>query len=150
MLIYSGALKQINTKLEILNQEFQHVHNYNPIEHIKSRVKTPGSIAAKLKRHGYEVTLANMVKYCNDIAGIRVICDFTSDIYKIDQQSERYSCARDQGLYRASEAVGIQELPYDCHGAGLSFGPYRGYEGGDSDPDDRDGFLGISGTQDPI
>lgn len=83
MLIYSGALKQINTKLEILNQEFQHVHNYNPIEHIKSRVKTPGSIAAKLKRHGYEVTLANMVKYCNDIAGIRVICDFTSDIYKI-------------------------------------------------------------------
>lgn len=42
MLIYSGALKQINTKLEILNQEFQHVHNYNPIEHIKSRVKTPG------------------------------------------------------------------------------------------------------------
>ena len=69
MLIYSGALKQINTKLEILNQEFQHVHNYNPIEHIKSRVKTPGSIAAKLKRHGYEVTLANMVKYCNDIAG---------------------------------------------------------------------------------
>ncbi|MDD5940968.1 MAG: GTP pyrophosphokinase family protein [Lachnospiraceae bacterium] len=83
MLIYHAALQQIQTKLEILNEEFQHVHNYNPIEHIKARVKTPESIAKKLKRHGYPVTLSNMVKYCNDIAGIRLICDFTSDIYKI-------------------------------------------------------------------
>ncbi len=83
MLIYNGALQQIQTKLQILNEEFQHVHNYNPIEHIKARVKTPQSISNKLKRHGYEVTLENMVKYCNDIAGVRVICDFTSDIYKI-------------------------------------------------------------------
>jgi len=83
MLIYGAALKQIQTKLEILNDEFQHVHNYNPIEHIKARVKTPESIVKKLRRHGYESTLTNMVKYCNDIAGVRVICDFTSDIYKI-------------------------------------------------------------------
>lgn len=83
MLIYSAALQQIQTKLEILNEEFQHVHKYNPIEHIKARVKTPESISKKLRRHGYEVTLENMVHYCNDIAGIRVICDFTSDIYRI-------------------------------------------------------------------
>ncbi|MBQ9611504.1 MAG: GTP pyrophosphokinase family protein [Lachnospiraceae bacterium] len=83
MLIYGAALKQIQTKLQILNEEFQHVHNYNPIEHIKARVKTPESIVKKLKRHGYESTLSNMVKYCNDIAGIRVICDYTTDIYKI-------------------------------------------------------------------
>lgn len=83
MLIYSGALRQIQTKLNILNEEFQHVHNYNPIEHIKARLKTPESIVKKLQRHGYESTLENMVKYCNDIAGVRVICDFTSDIYKI-------------------------------------------------------------------
>ena len=83
MLIYRAALQQIGTKLEILNEEFQHVHKYNPIEHIKSRLKTPESISKKLRRHGYEVTLENMVYYCNDIAGIRVICDFTSDIYKI-------------------------------------------------------------------
>ncbi len=83
MLIYNGALRQIQTKLAILNDEFQHVHNYNPIEHIKARIKTAESIAKKLRRHGYEVTLENMVKYCNDIAGVRVICDFTSDIYKI-------------------------------------------------------------------
>lgn len=83
MLIYSAALRQIQTKLGILNDEFQHVHNYNPIEHIKGRIKSPDSIVKKLKRHGYESTLENMVKYCNDIAGIRIICDYTTDIYKI-------------------------------------------------------------------
>ncbi|MDE7276711.1 MAG: GTP pyrophosphokinase family protein [Lachnospiraceae bacterium] len=82
-LIYNSALKQISTKLEILNDEFQHVHRYNPIEHIKSRIKTPESIVKKLKKHGYESTIGNMVRYVNDIAGIRVICSFTSDIYQI-------------------------------------------------------------------
>lgn len=72
-LVYNAALKQINTKLEILNDEFQHVHRYNPIEHIKSRMKTSESIVKKLKRYGYESTIENMVKYINDIAGIRVI-----------------------------------------------------------------------------
>ena len=82
-LIYHSALKQINTKIEILNDEFQQVHRYNPIEHIKSRIKTSESIVKKLKRHGYESTIENMVKYINDIAGIRVICSFSADIYQI-------------------------------------------------------------------
>ncbi|MCI9296637.1 MAG: GTP pyrophosphokinase family protein [Lachnospiraceae bacterium] len=83
MLIYTSALKQIETKLEILNEEFQHVHRYNPIEHIKSRIKTSESIVKKLKKHSYESTLDNMVKYVNDIAGVRIICSFTSDIYRL-------------------------------------------------------------------
>ena len=83
ILLYNSALKEIGTKLEILNDEFQHVHQYNPIEHIKSRIKTPESIVKKLKRRGYESTIENMVKYVNDIAGIRVICSFSSDIYRI-------------------------------------------------------------------
>ena len=82
-LVYNSALKEIGTKLEILNDEFQHVHQYNPIEHIKSRIKSPESIVKKLKKHGYESSIQNMVKYVNDIAGIRVICSFTSDIYRI-------------------------------------------------------------------
>lgn len=82
-LIYNAALKMIATKMEILNDEFQHVHRYNPIEHIKARIKTPESIVKKLKRHGYESTIDNMVKHINDIAGIRIICSFTSDIYRI-------------------------------------------------------------------
>ena len=83
VLIYNSALKQISTKLEILNDEFQHVHRYNPIEHIKWRIKTPESIVKKLKKNGYESTINNMIRYVNDIAGIRVICSFSSDIYQI-------------------------------------------------------------------
>ena len=83
MLIYQAALRQMETKLAVLNEEFRMVHKYNPIEHITSRVKKSESISKKLRRHGYEVTLENMVKYCNDIAGVRVICSFTSDIYRI-------------------------------------------------------------------
>ena len=82
-LIYNAALKQVQTKMEILNQEFQHVHQYNPIEHIKARIKSPESIVKKLKRHGLESTIENMVEHVNDIAGIRIICSFTSDIYTI-------------------------------------------------------------------
>ena len=110
MLIYSAALKEMTTKLEILNEEFQHVHRYNPIEHIKSRLKTPQSIVRKLRRHGYDSTISNMVKYCNDIAGVRVICDYTSDIYKIADMISNQSdnpCRRDQGLHRAPEAERI-------------------------------------------
>lgn len=83
ILIYNSALKQIGTKLEILNDEFQHVHRYNPIEHIKSRIKSSESIVKKLRKNGYESTIENMVEYVNDIAGIRVICSFSSDIYRI-------------------------------------------------------------------
>ncbi len=89
-LIYTAALKQMETKMGILNDEFQHVHQYNPIEHIKARIKTPESIVKKLKRNGYESTIDNMVKYINDIAGIRIICSFTSDIFRIaDMISEQ-------------------------------------------------------------
>lgn len=89
-LIYNAALKMIETRMEILNDEFQHVHQYNPIEHIKSRIKTPESIVKKLKRDGYESTIDNMIKHVNDIAGVRVICSFTSDIYRIaDMISEQ-------------------------------------------------------------
>ena len=83
ILVYNAALKQVQTKMEILNDEFQHVHQYNPIEHIKARIKTPESIVKKLKRSGKESTIQNMIEYVNDIAGIRIICSFSSDIYRI-------------------------------------------------------------------
>ena len=81
--LYNAAMKEVGTKLEILNDEFQHVHKYNPIEHIKTRIKTPESIVKKLKRYGYETSIENMLRYINDIAGVRLICSFTSDIYRL-------------------------------------------------------------------
>lgn len=91
MFLYNAALKEVGTKIEILNEEFLNVHNYNPIEHIKWRVKSADSIVRKLKRNGYEVTIENMVKHLNDIAGIRVICSFTSDIYTIAEMISNQS-----------------------------------------------------------
>jgi len=83
MFLYNAALKEVETKLNVLNDEFQHVHKYNPIEHIKTRIKTPESIVKKLRRGGYESSIENMVEYVNDIAGVRLICSFTSDIYRL-------------------------------------------------------------------
>jgi putative GTP pyrophosphokinase len=81
--LYRSALKEIGTKIDILNDEFQQVHRYNPIEYVKSRIKKPESIVKKLKRNGYETSIENMMAYVNDIAGIRIVCSFTSDIYRL-------------------------------------------------------------------
>lgn len=89
MLIYNSALKEVGTKLEILNDEFQHIHQYNPIEYIKSRIKSPESIVKKLKRGGHESTISNMTEFVNDIAGIRIVCSFVSDIYRLAEMIGR-------------------------------------------------------------
>ena len=89
MFLYSSALKEINVKIEILNNEFVHIYNYTPIEHVKSRLKTAESIVKKMKRHKYEVTISNMTEKLSDIAGIRIICSFTSDIYQIADMISR-------------------------------------------------------------
>lgn len=100
MLDYNSALKQIETKLNILNDEFQHIHRYNPIEHIKARIKTPESIVKKLRRYGLEFTLSNMEEAVNDIAGVRITCSFTSDIFRLadmirDQKDIRVLSTKD-------------------------------------------------------
>ena len=66
-----------------------HIHKYNPIEYIKARIKTPESIVKKLKKGGYESTIENMVTYVKDIAGIRIVCSFTSDIYRLAEMIGR-------------------------------------------------------------
>lgn len=101
-LVYSSALKEIGTKLEILNDEFQHVHKYNPIEHIKSRIKTSDRIVRKLKKHGCESTIENMVRYVNDIAGVRIICSFTTDVYRI---AEMLECQRDLNIIDVKDYI---------------------------------------------
>ena len=78
MFLYDSALKKLNTKIEILNNEFVNRYDHNPIEHIKSRLKTADSIVKKLKKDGYEVTIENMMDHLSDIAGIRIICSFTA------------------------------------------------------------------------
>lgn len=83
MLIYSSAMKVLKMKLDILNEEFENFCEYNPIDHIKSRIKSPESIIEKMNRKGLELTYNNLVEEINDIAGIRIICSFKDDIFKI-------------------------------------------------------------------
>lgn len=80
---YQSAIKEIGTKIEILNDEFQAKQKRNPIEHIKSRVKSAKSIVKKLQRKGLPVTLDSARENLTDIAGIRIICSFIDDIYTI-------------------------------------------------------------------
>ncbi|WP_017812240.1 MULTISPECIES: GTP pyrophosphokinase [Paenibacillus] len=85
MMMYEFALKELTTKIEILNDEFHVLHEYNPIEHIKSRIKSPESIMKKLQRKGYAQSLDDIKETVRDIAGLRITCSFTEDIYRVCQ-----------------------------------------------------------------
>ena len=83
MMIYESAIKQIETKLEILNKEYKVTGRRNPIETVKSRIKSPESIANKLIKRNLPVTFESMTANLHDIAGVRVICPYISDIYTV-------------------------------------------------------------------
>ena len=83
MLKYRCAIREITTKLEILNDELSHTSEHNPIESIQSRVKRPYSIARKLSKKGLPLTVESIAENLNDVAGIRVICPFSNDIYSV-------------------------------------------------------------------
>ena len=80
---YDAGICQLTSKLEILKQEIQACKNRNPIENIETRVKSPESIKGKMERRGVPLTVSSMVKNIMDIAGIRVVCPFISDVYYI-------------------------------------------------------------------
>lgn len=81
--MYSCAIREVKTKLEVLNDELSVRYNRNPIEFIKSRLKKPISILKKLEKNGYELTLESVMANLNDVAGVRVVCYFIDDIYDV-------------------------------------------------------------------
>ncbi len=81
LVMYSCGIREVQTKLEILNDEFQFKQHRSPIESIKSRVKEPESIARKLHRRGLDISAESIMANLNDVAGIRVVCPFIEDIY---------------------------------------------------------------------
>ncbi|MBQ4523613.1 MAG: GTP pyrophosphokinase family protein [Lachnospiraceae bacterium] len=85
MMCYRCAIKEVETKLQVLNEEFSLQYNRNPFESIKSRVKSSYSILEKLKRKGYEISVKNIEESLDDVAGIRVVCSFIEDIYHIEK-----------------------------------------------------------------
>lgn len=89
MMVYKFALDEMETKIEILKQEFQLLHDYNPIEHTKARVKSPESLLNKVARKGCELSLPAIRREITDIAGLRITCSFLSDIYRISEMLQR-------------------------------------------------------------
>lgn len=85
LLSYEFGLDEIMTKIKILQKEFSHIHSYNPIEYVKNRLKKPESIFEKLQRRNFPATIASIRDNVKDVAGIRIVCSFKSDIYRIAQ-----------------------------------------------------------------
>ncbi len=81
--LYEAAVKQITLKFEVLNSEFNIQYAGNPIHHIESRVKSASSIAAKLEKKGLPLTIAAAKENINDIAGVRVVCNYIDDVYRV-------------------------------------------------------------------
>ena len=81
--VYNAAIREVTTKLQILDEEFQCRYDHNPIHHMESRLKTPRSIVGKLRRREEEVSADSARRNLTDIAGIRVICCYIEDVYRI-------------------------------------------------------------------
>jgi len=83
VMMYNCAIREVRTKLEVLNDELSIRNQRNPIEFITSRIKKPRSIIEKLQRYGAPLTVESIEEHLNDVAGIRVICPFIDDIYDV-------------------------------------------------------------------
>lgn len=81
MAYYRCAIMEVETKFNVLNEEFSLQYDRNPIEMVKTRLKSPRSIRSKLERYGFDMSVDSIRKNINDIAGIRVICSFVNDVY---------------------------------------------------------------------
>lgn len=92
--LYNAAIKEIETKLDILNDEFKVRYMRNPIHHIESRLKSPQSMIKKLTRRHFEVSLESARRNLNDIAGIRVVCCYIDDVYHVADMLLRQSDLR--------------------------------------------------------
>ena len=81
LVVYEWSQQLFIKKLNIIHQDLKHFQNNSPIEHIKGRIKSPESIAGKLRKLNLDITADNAKKHLTDIAGIRIICPFGKDIY---------------------------------------------------------------------
>ena len=107
--LYRSALKVAVTQMEILDEEFARLYDHSPIHHIEYRIKTLDSIIDKLRRRGLEVSIDNIYAHIQDVAGIRVICNYLDDIYYLRSlltRSESYTVLREVDYIKEPKAIG--------------------------------------------
>ena len=111
--LYRSALKVAVTQMEILDEEFAGLYDHSPIHHIEHRIKTLDSTVKKLKRRGYAVTIDNIYAHIQDMAGVRVICNYLDDIYYLRSlltRSESYTVIREVDYIKAPKETGYRSL----------------------------------------
>lgn len=111
--LYRSALKVAVTQMEILDEEFASLYDHTPIHHIEYRIKTVDSIVDKLKRRGHEVTIDNIFAHIQDVAGIRVICNYLDDIYYLRSlltRNESFKVIREVDYIKEPKDSGYRSL----------------------------------------
>lgn len=111
--LYRSALKVAVTQMEILDEEFARMYDHSPIHHIEYRIKSLDSIVDKLKRRGYEITIDNIYAHIQDLAGIRVICNYLDDIYYLRSlltRSESFKVLREVDYIQQPKESGYRSL----------------------------------------
>lgn len=111
--LYRSALKVAVTQMEILDEEFASLYDRTPIHHIEYRIKTMDSIIQKLKLRGYEVTIDNIYAHIQDVAGIRVICNYLDDIYYLRSlltRNESFKVIREVDYIKEPKDSGYRSL----------------------------------------
>lgn len=110
---YKFAINEMMTKVNILKQEFTYIHEYNPIEHVSHRVKSPKSILNKVQKKGIKSTPNHIKEHIHDIAGIRITCSFESDIYIIRdmlQQQDDITLLSEKDYIKSPKPNGYRSL----------------------------------------
>ena len=111
MSYYRCAMMEVETKLNVLNEELSLQYDRNPIETIKTRLKSPESILEKLHRKNHPVTVDSIEQNLNDIAGVRVICAFPSDIYQLEE-----------AFLKQDDMICVERLLIDSSSSSISSG----------------------------
>ncbi len=111
--LYRSALKVAVAQLEILDDEFATMYDHSPIHHIEYRIKSLESITDKLKRRGLDVTIDNIFAHIQDVAGIRVICNYLDDIYymrRLLTRTESFRITRESDYIKNPKDTGYRSL----------------------------------------
>ena len=115
--LYRSALKVAVTQMEILDEEFCSLNDHSPIHHIEYRIKSLDSIEKKLKRRGYELTIDNIYAHIQDVAGIRVICNYLDDICYLRSllaRNENFKIIREVNYIKEPKESGYRSLHLIC------------------------------------
>ena len=142
MSYYRCALMEVETKFRVLNEELSLEGEANPIDSIESRLKSPESILDKVERKGIDFSVEAIEENIDDIAGIRVICSFESDVYRIAAAPNRRASHRARRLHRPSQAERIPQPPSRHRHTHLSVRRDEDHEGRSPAAHDGDGHVG--------